>query len=136
MTFSALLPFPPSLNAAVRHARNGNHYPSPEAKQFRKDAVLLLHAAKHKAAWTMLTEPCAVLIELYPPDRRRRDADNRIKAVLDCLQLARIVDDDRLCRDIRVASYDGLIRKGGECRVTVRLLDEQVPSIVAAAHRP
>lgn len=117
--FSATLPFPPSLNAAVRHIGGGGHYLSPEAKRFRAIAVATLRNAVVRCRHETITTRCAVVIELYPPDRRKRDADNRIKAVLDCLQLARVVADDNLVRDVRVVSYDDHRVAGGKCDVTV-----------------
>jgi crossover junction endodeoxyribonuclease RusA len=38
--------------------------------------------------------PLEVLIELFPPDRRRRDADNTTKPLLDALQHGGAYADD------------------------------------------
>jgi crossover junction endodeoxyribonuclease RusA len=122
MMFDATLPFPPSLNAAVRHIAGGGHYLSPEAKRFRASAIATLKHAAARCHHQTITKACAVVIDLYPPDKRKRDADNRIKAVLDCLQLAGVVKDDNLCRDVRVVSHDEAVEKGGRCNVTVTLL--------------
>jgi len=44
----------------------------------------------------------ACSIEAWPPDRRRRDLDNLLKAVLDALQHAGIMRDDELVDDLRI----------------------------------
>ena len=36
----------------------------------------------------------SVLINAYPPDRRKRDLDNILKSLLDALQHARVYPDD------------------------------------------
>lgn len=50
--------------------------------------VLACKANKH------LTDRLAVDIELYPPDRRKIDIDNRIKALLDVMEHAGVYEDD------------------------------------------
>jgi len=38
--------------------------------------------------------PLAVFIEVYPPDRRRRDIDNLLKAIIDSLEHGGVFHDD------------------------------------------
>jgi crossover junction endodeoxyribonuclease RusA len=38
----------------------------------------------------------AIQIDVYPPDRRRRDLDNILKALLDSLSHAGVIEDDSL----------------------------------------
>jgi crossover junction endodeoxyribonuclease RusA len=49
-----------------------------------------------------LTNRIAVSIQLSPPDRRRRDIDNSLKALLDSLTYAHVWEDDSQIDDIRI----------------------------------
>ena len=44
----------------------------------------------------------ALDVEVYPPDRRRRDLDNVLKAIGDALKHARLIEDDGQIDDWRV----------------------------------
>ena len=64
---------------------------SHKARVYRQSAirhVLACKANKHLAG------RLAVDIELYPPDRRKIDIDNRIKALLDVMEHAGVYEDD------------------------------------------
>jgi Holliday junction resolvase RusA-like endonuclease len=76
-----VLPYPPSVNHIYRHTRAGRVYRVPQVTRYER------------AAWTAMrlqlrpfprpSGPVRLLIELYPPDARRRDADNTVKVVQD-----------------------------------------------------
>jgi crossover junction endodeoxyribonuclease RusA len=111
--FTLVLPFPPSANRTARHTNSGVHYTPPEQKLFRtqvRDVCALISAPK-------LCGRLAVVIVLYPADRRRFDVDNRIKAVLDSLQRCGQYDDDEQIDDVHITRVRGT--KRGECVVTV-----------------
>ena len=78
------LPWPPSVNSYWR-SFNGRAILSEKGRQYREavaDQVLIQRAAKH------FEKPLRVEIEAFRPDRRRRDLDNLLKAVLDGLAQA------------------------------------------------
>jgi len=50
--------------------------------------------------------PVAVAFDAYPPDRRRRDGDNLIKAPLDCLVHAGLLLDDHLVRRVSLELHE------------------------------
>ena len=66
----------------------------------------------------------AIAVTLFPPDRRRYDLDNRLKAVLDSLTEARVWEDDRHVKIIHLE--EGGIVKGGACRVCIAPAPDQV----------
>jgi len=53
-----------------------------------------------------LTGRLALLLQCYPPDNRRRDADNIAKCCLDTLQAAGLYEDDSQIKDLRIMMLD------------------------------
>ena len=83
------LPWPPSVNHYWRTWR-GRMLISRQGRAYREQVGAIVRAA----GITPLAGPLAVHIELYPPDRRKRDADNLLKAVNDSLQHGEAFHDD------------------------------------------
>lgn len=111
-----VLPFPPTANTNVRHAR-GAHYLTREHKSFRQRAWFAWHVAKTSP----LVGPIAVELVVLMPDRRRRDLDNLIKPVLDALQYAGAYKDDSQVADLHIINNG--ITAGGS--LTVRAFQLQ-----------
>lgn len=84
------LPWPPSINHYWRHTKNG-HYISNEGKQYRD--LVFYQCLKHQGIFNK-DNRLSVHIQAYPPDKRKRDLDNVLKALLDALQHAGIYTDD------------------------------------------
>jgi crossover junction endodeoxyribonuclease RusA len=100
------LPYPPSINhywLASGHRR----YISKAGKAFRREVYCLVKAARA----VRLVGDVAVHVELYPPDRRRRDIDNVIKPLLDALQYAEVFKDDCQVAELTVIR-SGLVKNG------------------------
>lgn len=113
---SIILPFPPSMHGIFRK-HNGKNL-SEDYRKWRDLAGWELLGQKPKK----VKGPVSVLIELYPPDKRSRDADNYIKAPLDLLVAHQIIeaDDSRFLRSITASWVDvGVIGKG-KIQVTVK----------------
>ena len=88
------LPFPPSVNHYYRRV-GPRTLISREGRAYRDTVVSTLAAL----GVSPLDGPLDVEIELYPPDRRRRDCDNSMKALLDSLQHGgAYVDDSQIVR--------------------------------------
>jgi crossover junction endodeoxyribonuclease RusA len=83
------LPFPPSVNHYYRHV-GPRTLISREGRRFREKVCALLAAAGVRP----LTGLLQVEIEVYPPDRRRRDIDNLQKGLLDALEHGGAYRDD------------------------------------------
>ena len=75
------LPYPPSANHYWRYVR-GRVLLSRGGRRYRQEVVALLAAAGVRP----LCGNLAVVIEVYPPDRRARDLDNVQKSLLDSLE--------------------------------------------------
>lgn len=83
------LPYPPSVNHYWRHFR-GRTVISHNGLIFR-DAVRAILA---RCGVRPLAGRLAVSIEAFPPDRRRRDLDNLLKALGDALEHGGAFHDD------------------------------------------
>ena len=83
------LPFPPSVNHYYRRV-GPRTLISREGRRFRETVCALLAAAGVRPH----TGPIRVEIEVYPPDRRRRDIDNVQKALFDALEHGGAYRDD------------------------------------------
>lgn len=83
------LPFPPSVNNLFSQNR-GRRFPSAEYRRWRKEADLLIMAARLGS-----TKLCvSMVLELCSPDGRKRDVDNYTKAPLDALVRCHVIEDD------------------------------------------
>lgn len=87
MTCELVLPWPPSINHYWRHAR-GRHYISNEGEAYRSGVKRRFQGDRFGEARV------SVEIIAHPPDRRRRDLDNVLKALLDSLAHAGVYADD------------------------------------------
>jgi crossover junction endodeoxyribonuclease RusA len=90
------LPWPPSVNH-YWCASGKRRYISEAGTIFRKrvQGECFLYNSKNNNALMFDNEArLSVLVEAYPPDRRKRDLDNILKAILDSLQHAQVFKDD------------------------------------------
>ena len=87
------LPYPPSVNRIWRQGQ-GQIRLSRHARRYRREACPMVMAEMLVGGHRTLTCRVYVRLDLYPPDRARRDVDNTTKAVLDVLQHAGAVGDD------------------------------------------
>ena len=91
------LPWPPSVNHYWRH-QNGRHHISDQGVAFRIAVRSVVTIARTQT----LSGRLAVEIQAYPPDRRSRDLDNALKALLDALTHAGLWLDDEQIDDLRI----------------------------------
>lgn len=112
----ATLPWPPSVNHYWA-ARGNARYLSPRARAWHQEAWAIL-----RAAWRgkPMRGEVAVLLVLHPPDRRRRDLDNILKAVLDALVHAGVLQDDSQVAELHAVRRE--VRRPGGVLVRVEEL--------------
>ncbi len=106
------LPFPPSVNHYYRRV-GPRTLISREGRRFRERVCAQL--ARFGA--TGLRGPLHLEIEVYPPDRQRRDIDNLQKSLLDALQHGGLYADDSQVKKLDI-EMRGCVRGG---RTLVRL---------------
>src|SRR5262245_4389987 len=110
------LPFPPSLNHYYRHVGRFTII-SKRGRVYRENVVALLRRRGLKP----LSGPLDLVLELYPPDRRRRDADNFQKCLVDSLQHAGVFHDDSQFIHIEIWKYAPVA--GGKAIVHLKELE-------------
>ncbi len=108
------LPYPPTVNHYYGQKPRGGRYIKPEGKAFR---VEVLAIAMQNKACNYVTDDIEVDIEVYTPDKRKRDLDNINKALLDALEAAGVFKDDS--QIVKLTSTKRKPVKGG--KVVVRI---------------
>lgn len=82
------LPWPPSVNKYYRTWK-GRTIISRNGRLYIREVLNLC-----RGLCETLRGDLAMLLKFHPPDRRRRDLDNLLKATFDALQNARVYEDD------------------------------------------
>lgn len=89
-----VLTWPPTINSYYGHTKRGKRlvqYITPKGKRFREQVIESVH---QQAPGLHMDYKLYVEVTLYPPDRRIRDLDNYMKALLDALTHSKLWDDD------------------------------------------
>jgi len=90
------LPWPPTVNSYYGHKpikRKIIPYIKKAGKEYRE---AVHQAIVEQVGYLELDESLHVEVVLYPPDERRRDLDNYMKALLDACTHAKLWEDDSL----------------------------------------
>lgn len=107
------LPFPPTLNNLFRNVPMRGRVPTKKYEQWQKLAMGELMVQKARPVFG----PVRVSMSFVRPDKRKRDLDNLMKAPLDILVKAGVIQDDSLITEIAIRwSAPG----GQPCSITVR----------------
>lgn len=109
-----ILPWSPTVNSY--YVKTKTHmYLSPKGKNFREDVVEALFQQAPDAC--LGEDKLFVEVVLFPPDRRRRDLDNHMKALLDALTHAGLWEDDSQIDQLHI--YRGEIVDKGLIHIRV-----------------
>ena len=104
------LDFPPSVNSYYR-VLGSRVLISREGRRYRMKTVSRLGGIRP------IDGDLALVVHLYPPDRRRRDADNCLKCLQDSLVHAGAMRDDSQVKILHVEMLDPI--PGGKVYVLV-----------------
>jgi crossover junction endodeoxyribonuclease RusA len=107
------LPYPPSVNHVWRTWK-GRTLLSKEGRHYRALVAVLLRVA----GVPRLSGELAMQVDVYPPDRRRRDLGNLDKVLSDSLQHGGLFDDDSQIADLHYRRC--AVEKPGKVVVRVR----------------
>ena len=112
-----VLPWPPSVNTYYRSLSKGplagRVLISEKGRAYRAETSAIMQ----RRGLRLPAGRLRVVIDAYPPDRRRRDLDNLLKAALDALVHGGAIEDDSLIDDLRIRR--GEVRQGGELRILI-----------------
>jgi crossover junction endodeoxyribonuclease RusA len=116
------LPYPPTINHYYGLTRTGQRFIGKKGTEFRKQVVELLREIPESSNTLGKDVRIQVWIEVFCPDRRKRDLDNIKKPLLDSLTHAGVWEDDCQVDDIRSVRCE--VTKGGYVRVHVAILSD------------
>ncbi|MFI4911149.1 MAG: RusA family crossover junction endodeoxyribonuclease [Sedimentisphaeraceae bacterium JB056] len=109
------LPWPPSVNHYYRKV-GSRMLISRRGRIYRQAVCFIVRELGIKTFDCELK----ITIDAYPPDRRRRDGDNLLKAIFDSLQHGGLFQDDSQIKDFEFYTKE-LERPDG--KITVRLTE-------------
>ena len=84
---------PPSVNHTYVTTRSGRRVRMPAAERYQDVVGWETIVAKNASGWSWDGGHLRITVKLYPPDRRRRDAHNYLKVLLDGVAEGLGVDD-------------------------------------------
>ena len=106
------LPYPPTINHYYGRTRTGQVFIKPAGRAYRAHVVLMLAGVD-----TVQSTDIALHAQIYPPDKRRRDLDNVLKALFDALQHAGAITDDAHIGCLLIERSE--VVKGGKVIITI-----------------
>ena len=115
MMLEVELPYPPSINHYWRRV-GARTLISREGRRFRREVMAILAAMGVQP----MTGSLFVRVDVYPPDRRRRDLDNVQKALFDALEHGGAYGDDSQIVKISLEKHEPV--DGGRTNVLIRQL--------------
>ncbi|WP_334473537.1 RusA family crossover junction endodeoxyribonuclease [Arsenophonus sp. PmNCSU2021_1] len=111
--YKITVPFPPSVNHYCYHAKH-KHFITTKGRLYRQSVVAEITRQK---LCKRLSQRLGVEIGVYPPDRRKRDIDNLMKAPIDALCHGGLIVDDSQIDVLHVERKE--IIKGGKLVITI-----------------
>jgi crossover junction endodeoxyribonuclease RusA len=109
------LPWPPSVNAWWNWSKRRGLYVSPAGRAFKALAVAAIQSQRAALPIGVHTGRLAVRLEIYEPDKRKRDIDNLAKAPLDAVTASAAIwlDDSQI--DALVIVRAGRVGRADAC---------------------
>lgn len=104
------LPYPPSTNTLFANVKGGRVKSEGYQRWLRNAGNAIIEQGRRKMPGNV-----TLSIAVVRPDKRRRDLDNCLKAVIDLLVSMAVIDDDSLVQKISIQ----WIPSGDPCTVLI-----------------
>lgn len=78
---------------------------SARGQEYRTNQILSIKMQLYKQSLKYIDTPLKCIIDLYLPDKRKRDIDNILKCLLDTLTHSGVYVDDSLIYDLHVIKH-------------------------------
>lgn len=108
------LPYPPSLNHYYRHFRS-RVLISAKGRAYRENVISRVASDGIQK----FSDKVTVVIDAYPPDNRRRDADNLEKCLFDSLVAGGVLTDDSLIKRHTTTMREAMLHTHGLVVVSI-----------------
>lgn len=119
------LPYPPSVNSVWIPIAKGKNVLSDPVRKYREAAAAQVMVQQVPRWDRGIRGRLSCMIQVTPPmKQRRRDLDNLMKATLDALQHAGVIEDDEHIDSLII--FRGPPAGLGELRVTIATLEEDI----------
>lgn len=112
------LPWPPSVNTYWRHISMRGKARVLVSKAGREYRIAVQRAVLAARGVAQMAGDVRVSIVAYPPDRRARDLDNLLKAVLDGMQAAGVYLNDSQITSLSITK-SSTVHPGGKLLIGV-----------------
>ena len=122
-SFEITLPFPPSMNGYWRSIGPGRVIISKRGREHREEVIYACIVERGAITSDPMEGRLAVTIEAIAPDKRRRDLDNMLKAILDSLEHAKVYENDSQIDDLHITRLPP--DKPGSVIVTVTEIEDE-----------
>ena len=86
---------PPKANRYLT-AKNGKRFIPEKIREKIEDAVILFKALKKRQRINTISQTVKLEVLFVLSDKRKKDLDNMMKTLGDCLEKAQIIEDDNL----------------------------------------
>lgn len=107
------LPWPPSVNTYWRNIGSRTII-SKAGRQYKKTVAAIVASSREIPRGIMpLKQRLFIKIELFPPDKRRRDVDNSAKAIIDAIDDAGVFEDDSQIDRLEIVRRHMIRPRGG-----------------------
>ena len=120
MKFALTIPGKPQPKQRARRGKGGRWYTPKATRQYEAHVRSMVSAEKRFAQFVGFgSARVSVTIDVYWPDRRRRDLDNAVKSILDGCTKAALWDDDSQVAELTVRAHVDRERPRAELVVEV-----------------
>ena len=102
------LPWAPSVNHYYQKTKTGSFFISKRGRRFRDDVAGILRPCSPFPE----NIPLEIKVDLFPPDKRKRDIDNNLKALLDAIEKAGGFENDVQIVSLSIVKHKSIGKPG------------------------